>query len=203
MTDQENATSDNANPVCEFEVTPTIIAPPAGQLDSPCEFVRRPRLPVNVRWMIRRDMPEVMAIEGNSFEFPWSEKEFLNLISTKNCIGMVAESTATDSLNQVVGYMVYELHKHSIQLANLAVAPNFHRRGVGTALLAKLRAKLSPLRRRKLQVDVRESNLNCHLWLRACGMRACSVLRRHFEETDESAYRFVCYSNGDEGCRGS
>ena len=28
-------------------------------------------LPVHIRWMIRRDMPEVLAIEQDSFEFPW------------------------------------------------------------------------------------------------------------------------------------
>ena len=29
---------------------------------------------VHIRWMIRRDMPEVLAIEEDSFEFPWSEE---------------------------------------------------------------------------------------------------------------------------------
>ncbi len=28
---------------------------------------------VHIRWMIRRDMPEVLAIEDESFEFPWLE----------------------------------------------------------------------------------------------------------------------------------
>ena len=46
---------------------------------------------VHIRWMIRRDMPEVLAIEHASFEFPWCEEEFLRVLRQRNCIGMVAE----------------------------------------------------------------------------------------------------------------
>ncbi|MEK6238743.1 MAG: ribosomal-protein-alanine N-acetyltransferase RimI, partial [Planctomycetales bacterium] len=48
-------------------------------------------LRVHIRWMIRRDMPEVLAIENSSFEFPWSEEDFLRSLQQRNCIGMVAE----------------------------------------------------------------------------------------------------------------
>lgn len=180
-------------------VPATFILPPAG----PAAELARPRLPLHIRWMIRRDLYEVLDIETSSFEFPWSEKDFLQIMRGRNCVARVVDSRETETLNQVAGYMVYELHKHHIELVNMAVAPNFRRRGVGTAMLAELRKKLTPMRRRKLQVDVRESNLNCQLWLRANGMRAVSVLRKHFDETDESAYRFVAYSNQDELCHGS
>ena len=54
---------------------------------------------VHIRWMIRRDMPEVLAIEHASFEFPWCEEEFLRVLRQRNCIGMVAEYG-----ERVVGY---------------------------------------------------------------------------------------------------
>ena len=56
--------------------------------------------------MIRRDMPEVIPIETASFEFPWSEDDFVRCLRQRNCIGMVAEMD-----DQVVGFMIYELHK--------------------------------------------------------------------------------------------
>ena len=46
---------------------------------------------VHIRWMIRRDMPEVLSIENESFEFPWSEEDFIRCLRQRNCIGMVAE----------------------------------------------------------------------------------------------------------------
>ena len=53
--------------------------------------------------MIRRDMPEVLAIEGESFEFPWLEDDFIHCLRQRNCIGMVAEHE-----DRVVGFMIYE-----------------------------------------------------------------------------------------------
>ena len=93
---------------------------------------------VHIRWMIRRDMPEVLAIEHASFEFPWCEEEFLRVLRQRNCIGMVAEYG-----ERVVGFMIYELHKTKLQVLNFAVSPEFRRQGVGRQMVAKLVGKLS------------------------------------------------------------
>ena len=42
---------------------------------------------VHIRWMIRRDMPEVLAIESQSFEFPWSEEDFINCLRQRPALG--------------------------------------------------------------------------------------------------------------------
>lgn len=72
----------------------------------------------HIRWMIRRDMPEVLAIEAASFEFPWLEDDFIRCLRQRNCIGMVAEHD-----DRVVGFMIYELNKSRIQVLNFATAP--------------------------------------------------------------------------------
>ena len=40
-----------------------------------------------IRWLIRRDMDEVLSIEQGSFEYPWTEEEFLCCLRQRNCIG--------------------------------------------------------------------------------------------------------------------
>ena len=60
------------------------------------------QLRVHIRWMIRRDMPEVLQTETQSFEFAWTEEDFLRCLRQRNCIGMVAEQG-----EQVVGFMIY------------------------------------------------------------------------------------------------
>ncbi len=45
---------------------------------------------VQIRWMIRRDMAEVLRIERESFEYHWTEEDFLCCLRQRNCIGMVA-----------------------------------------------------------------------------------------------------------------
>ena len=138
---------------------------------------------VHIRWMIRRDMPEVVRIENDSFEFPWSNEDFVRCLRQRNCIGMVAEHE-----DRVVGFMIYELHKTRIHVLNFAVAPEYRRRGVGCQMVAKLIAKLSSQRRSRIVLEVRETNLPAQLFFRDNGFRAVSVLKSYYEDTPEDAY---------------
>ena len=140
-------------------------------------------LGVHIRWMIRRDMPEVLAIEGNSFEFPWSEDDFIRCLRQRNCIGMVAEHD-----ERVAGFMIYELHKTRLHILNFAVHPDYRRRGVGAQMVEKLIGKLSYQRRTRILLEIRETNLPAQLFFRALGFKAISVLRDFYDDTVEDAY---------------
>lgn len=138
---------------------------------------------VHIRWMIRRDMPEVLKIESECFEFPWSEDEFIRCLRQRNCIGMVAEHD-----DRVVGFMIYELNKMRLHVLNFAVAADFRRQGVATQMVSKLVGKLSAQRRTRITLEVRETNLDAQLFFRNAGFRATSVLRGYYEDTPEDAY---------------
>ena len=138
---------------------------------------------VQIRWMIRRDMAEVLQIEGEGFEFPWSEDDFIRCLRQRNCIGMVAEHA-----DRVVGFMIYELHKTRLHLLNFAIGKESRRQGAGTQMLAKLTAKLSSQRRTRILLEVRETNLAAQLFFRTLGFRAVSVLRDFYDDTTEDAY---------------
>ena len=141
---------------------------------------------VHIRWMIRRDMEEVLAIESASFEYAWTEEDFLRCLRQRKCIGMVAEHG-----DVVCGYMVYELHEHCLQLLNLAVDLAWRHSGVGAAMMECLKSKLSPQRRRRITADIRESNLAAQKFYRACGFAATGVVRGFYDDSGEDAYRFV------------
>ncbi len=138
---------------------------------------------VHIRWMIRRDMAEVLAIEHSSFEFPWGEEEFLRVLRQRNCIGMVAEMG-----EHVVGFMIYELHKNKLHVLDFVTRPDFRRQGVGTQMVAKLLGKLSSHRRTKIVLHVRESNLGGQLFYRSMGFLALEVAREHYADTGEDGY---------------
>jgi ribosomal-protein-alanine N-acetyltransferase len=133
--------------------------------------------------MIRRDMPEVLAIEHAGFEFPWCEEEFLRVLRQRNCIGMVAEIG-----ERVVGFMIYELHKSKLVILDFAVHPDFSKQGIGTQMVAKLVGKLSSHRRTKIVLHVRETNLRAQHFFSKQGFRAVEVVREHFGDTGEDAY---------------
>lgn len=138
---------------------------------------------VHIRWMIRRDMSEVLEIEKNSFEFPWSEEDFIRCLRQRNCIGMVAEHE-----DRVVGFMIYELHRNQLHVVNFAVRPDVRRRGIGTQMVEKLKGKLSQQRRNRVVLEIRETNLAAQLFFRNTDFRAISVLRDYYEDTTEDAY---------------
>lgn len=140
-------------------------------------------LRTHVRWMIRRDMPEVLDIENEAFEFPWQEEDFIRCLRMRNVIGMVAEQD-----DRVVGFMIYELHKTRLHLLNFAVAQPCRRRGVGGQMVQKLISKLSTQRRTRIVLEVRETNLAAQLFFKKCAFRAVSVLRDFYTDTTEDAY---------------
>ena len=161
----------------------------------------RERLDVSVRWMIRRDMPEVLEIEDDS-ESPWCEEVFVRYLKQRNCVGMVAEhDRQLDEIDEegnpqvecvVVGFMVYELHKNRIDVMNFAVHPSSRRRGVGMQMVKKLFSKLTADRRTRLRYDVREANLSGQQFLRRLGWCAVSVSRSGHVRADgtmEDSYR--------------
>jgi ribosomal-protein-alanine N-acetyltransferase len=128
-------------------------------------------------------MAEVLAIEAATFEFSWSDDDFIRCLRQRNCIGMVAEQN-----EQVVGFMIYELHKSRLHVLNFAVAETQRRRGVGRQMIGKLVGKLSPQRRTRIMLEVRETNLAAQLFFRSNGFRAVSVLRAYYEDSPEDAY---------------
>ena len=138
---------------------------------------------VHIRWMIRRDMSEVLQTEEESFEYAWTEEDFLRCLRQRNCIGMVAEQG-----EKVVGFMIYELHKAKLHILNFAVSPVFRRVGVGGQMVSKLISKLSSHRRTRITLEVRETNLPAQLFFRSQGFRAIKVLRSFYEDSGEDAF---------------
>ena len=147
---------------------------------------------VHIRWMIRRDMPEVLQTEQDSFEYSWTEEDFLRCLRQRNCIGMVAEQG-----EKVVGFMIYELHKSKLHILNFAVHPSHRRCHVGCQMVAKLISKLSSHRRTRITLEVRETNLTAQLFFRSQSFKAVRVLRNFYEDSGEDAF-LMQYRRADD-----
>lgn len=138
------------------------------------------RLPTNmqvhVRWMICRDMPSVAAIDEHGLR--WDEETFFWHLRQRHTIGMVAEWR-----EQVIGQVIYELHKNRLHIVNFGVDPEYRRRTVASQMIEKLRSKLSTQRQNRITLCVPETALGMQLFLKRCGFRAVGI--------DEDEYRFV------------
>jgi len=154
--------------------------------DSPSRRSKKPKpasrskcepVSVHIRWMIRRDMEEVMAIDA-SVGLEWDEQDFIRCLRQRNCIGMVAEID-----EKVVGHMIYELHKSRLHVLNFGVAAESQARTIGTQMIDKLKGKLSKERRNRITFEIDETNIGAQLFLSRLGFFA--------SEVDEGDYKFV------------
>jgi [ribosomal protein S18]-alanine N-acetyltransferase len=152
--------------------------------------VHKEQIKISIRWMIRRDMPDVLRTEQESFDHAWTEDDFLRCLRQRNFIGMVAEVS-----ERVVGFMIYELHRHKLHILNFAVSPEYRRYGIATQMLGKLIVKLSSHRRTRITLAVRESNLGAQLFFRMRDFRAVKVLRHYYEDSGEDAYLMQYHIN--------
>lgn len=130
----------------------------------------------HIRWMIQRDLPDVVRIEQDACEYPWGEREFVNTLKNANHIGMVVERQ-----QRIVGYMIYSLWPKRIELENFVVDPYFQRKGFGELMCAKVISKLHDGRCSRVCVDVWEYNTGAQLFFQACGFKAIEVLPDHYD----------------------
>jgi ribosomal-protein-alanine N-acetyltransferase len=71
--------------------------------------------------------------------------------------------------------------------------------GIGTQMMSKLVGKLSPERRARIALEVRETNLAAQLFFRSLGFRAVSVLKDFYQDSTEDAYLMqYCLGAGGE-----
>jgi ribosomal-protein-alanine N-acetyltransferase len=138
---------------------------------------------VHVRWMVRRDFTQVLAIEESCFEFPWTEEEFRQCLQQPNCLGMVAEYE-----ERIVGFVIYETPKNRIFITNIAVDPECQRHGIARQMIRKLVSKMIYQRRHKISIEIRETNLPALLCFRALGFRSATTLKNFYDAQDEDAY---------------
>jgi len=137
----------------------------------------------HIRWLIRRDMPEVLQIERTSFDAPWCQEVFDEQLRRRRVIGMVAEQK-----DRVVGYVLYEIHREHIEIINLAVSTESRRQGIGGELVSKVLGKLRPYRD-LIIVRVLDRNLPGQLLFRHRGFR-CNRIETQFFSDDSDAYVF-------------
>ena len=132
--------------------------------------------PVTLRYMMRPDVLAVYAIEKMSFSHPWTVGDFIRCGREKRYISVVAEIA-----DEVVGYMIYDVHKHFLDLLNFAVHPDVRRCGIGQMMIDKIKDRLSKGPRDRVLMEISETNLHGQLFFRAMGFRATRVVRDRFE----------------------
>jgi len=128
------------------------------------------------------DIPPVLEIEEISFAAPWSEKDFLNELYNKSALTKVAAFEGN-----IIGYICINFHLHESQILNLAVHPDFRRRGVATILMDEAIRELRKRRCVFMYLKVRVSNTGAQKFYELLGFKVESVRKKYYADPDEDA----------------
>jgi [ribosomal protein S18]-alanine N-acetyltransferase len=119
--------------------------------------------PLHIRRAGPGDLEGMLRIEHASFADPWTAESMSAALSLDRMSVLVAEvgdaaSGAGDGTGELLGYVVALVVGPEAEIADLAVAPEARRRGIGRALLERALAELERAGVRAVYLEVRESN---------------------------------------------
>ncbi len=134
------------------------------------------------RPMLEADLDRVVEIEKASMPSPWSKELFDEELKRGAAHYFVAEEDG-----QVAGYMGYWEAPEEAHIINLAVAPEFRKRGVGQRMMeycldfaAKRGAGIATL-------EVRQSNEAAQRLYEKCDFRVVAIRKKYYSDNQEDA----------------
>ena len=136
-----------------------------------------------VRGATAQDLDCIMEIEHASFPIPWSKEAMGQEIDGREW-SRVFVATLEAS---VVGFMVYWIIVNELHLLNLAVHPNFRRRGVGRAMIQHLIDTMENDNMTSAILEVRVSNRVAQKLYRSFGFTPMARRVNYYTDNGEDA----------------
>jgi ribosomal-protein-alanine N-acetyltransferase len=142
-------------------------------------------LATNTRWMIRKDIPEIVFIEGTSQVDAFNMQQLVVCLAKRNVIGLVATTYDKNSSTEIIlGYAIYETIKNIINIQRLGTHHLYRRKGVAKSLISRIVNKEN----HDINIILRETNLDAQLFFRSQKFKAVQVINKKFDDTQEDGY---------------
>jgi ribosomal-protein-alanine N-acetyltransferase len=141
-----------------------------------------------IQKMIRSDLKQVMQIENASFVSPWSRKSFESEL--KKDFGFSYTATAVED-KRVIAYIIGWLVADEIHIANIAVHPQWRRRGIAMVLMQKVIDSYPGFS--WIRLEVRRSNLAARNLYRQLGFKEVGIRKRYYVQENEDAILMTKY----------
>lgn len=150
------------------------------------------------RPMTVSDISQVQLVEGKCYTTPWSRNTFLSEITRNdNAFYAVAEIG-----ERVVGYAGIWIILDEGHITNIAVDPDFQRRGIGEALMYEITAHALKKGVTRMTLEVRLSNHGAQALYTKLGFVPSGVRKQYYQDDKEDAlimWRELCEKWSDVG----
>ena len=145
--------------------------------------MERRELPVHIVPMTSAHLDEVADLERICFSVPWSR----NMLAEELDNACSAFLVAVDETNRVVGYAGLMVVLDEGYITNVAVHPDFRRRGIAQKLLDVFENFAVANKLAFLTLEVRESNYGAIALYGSRGYRASGRRKNYYEHPKEDA----------------
>lgn len=132
--------------------------------------------------MYFEDIPEVESIERLSFSMPWSKTSFRSEIYSRYSITRIAVLNGV-----IVGYICARHVADECHLLNLAVHPDYRRRGIAKMLLDNVIQELKKEGCRFFYLEVRSSNYAARKLYEKFGFNMVGIRKGYYVNPVEDA----------------
>ena len=141
---------------------------------------------VAIDLMEEKDLPEVLAIEKESFVSPWTAGMFKDELKVKHSQCLVARLYSGEK-SQVAGYIIFWIVADEAHLHNLAVKKEFRKQGLARHFMDVMNGIAKKVGLKTQTLEVRESNAEAIKLYRKCGFVVKGRRPLYYRDTNEDA----------------
>ena len=127
-------------------------------------------------------VPQVAELERICFADPWSEKSVASELDNKWALWLVAVED-----DQVIGYIGSQTSIDETDVMNVAVHPDFRRRGIAESLIIRLVEELKNRGSHALMLEVRASNAPAIALYEKLGFLQVGCRKNYYRNPKEDA----------------
>jgi ribosomal-protein-alanine N-acetyltransferase len=141
-----------------------------------------------IRPMAAADLDRILGIASSLPSAPvWPRSAYETALNPNSTPRRVALVATVASSGQLAGFVVASLIPPQADLESIAVATNFHRRGLGRLLFRALVTELRSLDALELNLEVRASNTAAVAFYKALGFHFRGLRPRYYVDPIENA----------------
>jgi [ribosomal protein S18]-alanine N-acetyltransferase len=141
---------------------------------------------VTIDLMGKKDLPEILAIEKESFVSPWSEGMFIDELKIKHSQCLVARLSQNEK-SIIGGYLIFWIVADEAHLHNVAVKKEFRGLGLAHAFMNVMKEISRQAGVKAQTLEVRESNAQAIKLYRKCGFVVKGRRPLYYTDTQEDA----------------
>jgi [ribosomal protein S18]-alanine N-acetyltransferase len=139
---------------------------------------------IEFRKLKLRDLNAIEEIEQTSYPTPWSRSMFAGELAKPSSICLGAIESEQEEL---VGYLIISRYVDAWHVMNIAVAPEYRRRGIARSLMERLFEVTARDARRGYTLEVRVSNEAAIRLYEELGFKTRGIRRGYYTDNREDA----------------